>query len=187
MMKAHLKHILLTTDDLKEGYVILHEDLFGIVINNISKSEVEVLFTDETKSIFQKNYIRNRVVKFIAIMKDNKSYPIIHGDFQTIISYINTEEKVKSYIDHQNVKIEGNIKKIYANPKVDDVVHITSMAVLEKHPSMLQDKIERIGIITSISNNICSIKLPGRKLELKKTTFEILNTLDNKYVFELDK
>lgn len=184
-MKATLKYITIKTNGIKPGYVVLHDNKFKTVnevgtemaiITRFNSSEI----SEDTVSI---KSIESNVVKFLAIV-DNTTYSIIHGNFKDIANYFTAnEELLQVFIDRKgSIEINGKIKHILKYPVKGDVVELKDIKVAELHG--LEDKLDRIGVITKIENNKFEVDFRTFTQYLKRYQFKI-TTLNSKEVFEL--
>jgi len=186
-MKANLKHILIKSLQLKVDYIVRVEFRFGVVIQIVDNESAIVKFVDGEELEYYIKDLLPLVVKFIVCTKNFISYAIRQGDFKDIIAFFDTEEKVKHFVEGHTSTIEGNLEPIFIYPKVDDIIYLRNLVVISKYPFMEKDRLERIGIVTLISNNLYTVRFPNITMEIKRSSFDILNTLDNKYVFKLER
>lgn len=190
-MLAIIKHILIEVNELKVGYTVRIDGLFGIIVSiNKENNSATVNFTDgSTDDRYSIDELKHTVVKFLAVMRDLNSFPVIHSDFAGLISYFDTKEKVANFVNNvKDIKAEGSLLSIMTYPKIGDVVELTSLKIAEKY-NLLGDRTNRIGLIDKkIDNNRGKfiIKFPSKSIILKRAEFDILNGTNNKQVFKIN-
>jgi hypothetical protein len=189
-MKKHrikINYILINVNIVKPGLVVLIDKAFGIIkeVNKESNKATVITIFDEVREYFIEE-LQNCIVKFLAIMKDLNSFPIIHGDFIKIIYSFDSPEKMVRYIDGVlEYTGEGTLDEILSYPKVDDVVELISLKKAEE--LKLIGKENRIGVVTKIKENIFTVKLASKQntINLKRAEFKVLSGIDSKRVFKL--
>jgi hypothetical protein len=190
-MIAIIKSILIEVPELKIGYTVRIDGLFGIVVAiNKSANTATINFTDgSSDDQYTIDELKHTVVKFLAVMRDLNSFPVIHSDFASLISYFDTKEKVKDFVNNvKDIKAEGSLLNILTYPKIGDVAELTSLKVAEKY-DFLGDRTNRIGLIDKKADNNKGkfvVKFSSKTLTLKRSEFDILNGLNSKQVFKIN-
>lgn len=176
-MKATIKCILINAAQLKKGWVIRIDGLFGIIEETNNKT-TSVKFTDDSVQEYTTEELKCCVVKFLAMMRDLRTYPIIHSDFYSIIYAYPTKEDVKR-MDSREVTCDGEIHKILNHANKEDCVEIVSMDIATKH-NLLSDRLKRLGVIQKyVGKNKYLVKLPTKELTIKRSDFKLLTESGN--------
>lgn len=184
-MKATLKYVTINVYKVKPGYIVLCDNTLKIVKS--AQDETAVLTNYDDDSIETEvlvTDIRRKVVKFLAIV-NNTTYSIIHGNFTDIIAYFNNnKDLLQTFIDRKgSIEINGVIKHILAYPVINDVVTLIDLKVASIH-SLLENKLDRVGMIKSISGNKFEVDFRTCTLTLNRSQFKIA-TVNSKEVFTL--
>lgn len=176
-MKATIKCILINAAQLKKGWVIRIDGLFG-VIEETNDTATIVKFTDDSVKEYTTEELKCCVVKFLAMMRDFRTYPIVHSDFYSIIYSYPTKEDVKR-MDSREIHCDGEIYKILNHADKDQCVEVISMDVASKY-GMLDNRLKRIGIIQKYTGkNKYMVKFPDRSLVIKRSDFKLLTESGN--------
>jgi hypothetical protein len=188
-MLASIKHILIEVNQLKIGYTVRIDGLFGTIVSiNEKENKIAVSFTDGSRyDSYTVSDLKYAVVKFLAIMRDLNSFPVIHGDFPGIISFFDTKEKVEAFVKGKEITAEGILQNILTYPKPNDVVELSSLKTAERH-GLLSSRNDRIGIIEKKDRvpNKFIVKFPSKSISLRRTEFDILSGINSKQVFKLN-
>lgn len=188
-MEATIKCFIIKIKNLKENFIVVVGNRFGVV-TEIDNDTATVEFNNDGgattfKQVYKVNELKNSIAKFIAVMKDHKTYPIAHQSFFSIINVLTTEEQVIDLItERKNFTCKGEFQIISTMPAKDDIVEITDIGVIDKYG--LHNKINRIGTITSVSNNNNHTILLYNETTIKinRNKFKIIEN-DKKELFKL--
>jgi hypothetical protein len=191
-MKANLKYILITVKEIKKNFVIYHDGLFKQVVEMLPTGDIVLMNPDIDEdgshkcSLTTFDEISKSVVKFLAELPKGATFPIIHGDFSDIVNNFNTREKIEK-ITKKNLIIEGHIEAILTLPKKDDIVEIINTRTLDSF-GITGGKEDRIGTIVESNKHVFKVLMNnGRTLTIKRGTFEIINNINSKNVFQIDR
>ena len=186
-MKTHLEFILIDVKQVKKGFVVLVDNMFGTV-SKMSATEVTIDFTNSESKKYPLKEISGKVVKFLAKFKDKRTIPIIHGDFNYILKYLSSSDDVRERFIKNNVRInlDGSITTIQARVEDNDIVEIIDLPFIDKHG--IHNRADRLGVIEErISIKFAKIKLnSGNVHKLKRTQFSIVGRDNSKQLFKLD-
>ena len=172
-MKATIKCILINVNSLKKGYVIRIDGLFGIV-DNVNKDITSVKFTDDTTKDYTTEELKVCVVKFLAMMRDYRTYPIIHSDFYNIIYAYPKKEDV-ARMDARDIFCDGELVKVLNKANPEDCIEIVSLDIVTKH-KMFDNRLKRLGVIEKyLGKNKYSVVINDRTLVIKRTDFKLLS------------
>ena len=187
-MLVNIKHILITVKTLKKGFTIRIDKMFGI-IDSINGDTAEVLFVNDTRKTYTVEELKYCVVKFLAVMKDLNTFPVVHGDFYKLIYFFNDEGRMEKLLHDKEFTIEGSLENILAYPNVNDIVEIISLELANKH-NLLKERTSRIGTIISTKKDGSSdgkfiVKFPTKTIPVKRSEFKILDGINAKQVFRI--
>lgn len=193
-MQATIKCVPIKVNVIKENFIVIDNNRFGVIIDIDSKSDLcTVEFnTIDGKSTVKENYqqseLKNKIAKFIAVMKDHKTFPISHQSFYSIINELTNPEIVESLLNGKtNFTCNGEFQSFYTMPFKDALVEITDIETIDEYG--LHDKIRRVGVVEVVSKlekKPHRIKLyDGTIANITRNKFRLLSAEDRKEVFKL--
>lgn len=183
-MKVTLRVITIDVTQVRQGYVILHNDFLGIV-NSTDRDKTTISFPDNTEEIIATDDAKHLIAKFIVQTPDLRSYPVVHTNFIEIVETLKTRDICKNFL-HKNNKVEGSFRNIPLLPKADDIIELININIAEKY-KLLATRKDRIGtVLGAVSKFKHKIDF-GNKIviDLARNDIKIISGDDSKQVFEL--
>lgn len=184
-MLFNLKVITIETKP-RAGYYLLHNNDFRIVKKVVPQRNEVKLDNNEILTIEEASKEVAKLIGEVTItLKDKevtKTYSIIHGDYDRIMFGLNNKINYGADVPEENRKYKtmkdallggetiqyaAEFETILTRTVVDEVVNITSLAVVDKHE--LYRKEDRLGVVTKFDNasHMFTIKLNTSGIEVK--------------------
>lgn len=184
-MTFNLKVITIETKP-RAGYYLLHNNNFHVVKKVVPQRNEVKLDNDEILTIEEASKKVAKLIGEVTIPKEDKdivkTYSVIHGDYTRIIDGLYNKVPYSEDVPEEerkfttmkealfagvHIQYEGEFETILTRTVQDEVVNITSLAVVDKHE--LYRKEDRIGVVTKFDNasHVFTIKLNTTGIEVK--------------------